>query len=316
MEKGEQTILFLNRRGYHTTMVCQGCSKPVRCNHCDVALTFHLGDNHLACHLCGYTLAPPPRSCPSCQGATMKYKGVGTEQVQRSLHAILPDIRSLRIDADTTRHKGSHQKLLKEFATGKADVLIGTQMIAKGLHFPEVTLVGVLNSDTSLNIPDFRASEQSFQLITQVAGRAGRGQSKGEVIVQTCMPDNRTIGLAARQDYSTFYEEEIEVRKLFSYPPFSSLAKLTFSGEHEAGTKRAAECFREALLLLLSPAYELNPVIPSGHAKIKDKYRFQLLIKGPNIYDISGAIEEAKSKGIVSKGIYLLIDINPSSTFF
>ncbi len=281
--KGEQTILFLNRRGYHTTLICQGCSQAVRCNHCDVALTFHLGDNLLACHLCGYTLSPPPRQCPSCHAGTMKYRGVGTEQVQKALHAVLPDIRTTRIDADTTRHKGSHQKLLRDFGTGKADVLIGTQMIAKGLHFPEVTLVGVLNSDTSLNIPDFRASENVFQLITQVAGRAGRGHVSGEVIVQTCLPNNDTIALAARQDYDKFYAEEIAVRQLFSYPPFSSLAKLTFSGAHAGEVRQAAEALRCGLLKLLPPDFELNAIIPAGHARIKDKFRFQLLIRGPNI---------------------------------
>lgn len=314
--KGEQTILFLNRRGYHTTMLCQGCSLPVRCNHCDVALTFHLGENNLACHLCGYTLFPPPSQCPSCRSATMKYRGVGTEQVQRSLHAILPDIRTLRIDADTTRHKGSQQKLLRDFSTGKADVLIGTQMIAKGLHFPEVTLVGVLNSDTSLNIPDFRASENVFQLITQVAGRAGRGRVKGEVIVQTSLPENTTIALAASQNFTKFYQEEIEVRKMFGYPPFSSLAKLTFSGDHAAATRAAAEAMRTALLSRLPPEFELNAIIPAGHARIKDKFRFQLLIRGPGIYPISAAIEDAKVASPLPKGIYMLVDINPTSTFF
>lgn len=314
---GEQTILFLNRRGYHTTMLCQGCSQPVRCNHCDVALTFHLGENHLACHLCGFNISPPPRQCPSCKGAeTMKYKGVGTEQVQRALHAVLPDIRSMRIDADTTRHKGSHQKLLRDFGSGKADVLIGTQMIAKGLHFPAVTLVGVLNSDTSLNIPDFRASETAFQLITQVAGRAGRGRISGEVIVQTCIPDNSTIQLAARQDYLKFYEEEIGVRQLFGYPPFSSLVKLTFSSAEAAHARLAADTVRQFLVAHLPSTYEIQAVVPAGHAKVKDKHRFQLLIRGPSVYPVSTLLHAAKQHHPLPKDTYLLIDVNPSSTFF
>ncbi|MFQ5728818.1 MAG: primosomal protein N', partial [Waddliaceae bacterium] len=161
---GEQVILFLNRRGYHTTLFCKECRQAVRCKHCDTTLTFHLGENTLACHLCGYALSPPPRECPSCHSPNpMKYRGVGTELLQKSLHAILPEIRTIRVDANTTRHKGSHQKLLRDFGAGKADVLIGTQMIAKGLHFPEVTLVGIINCDTTLNIPDFRASETVFQ---------------------------------------------------------------------------------------------------------------------------------------------------------
>ena len=315
--KGEQTILFLNRRGYHTTFMCQGCLEAVRCSHCDVSLTFHLGENTLACHLCGFSFSPPPLECPSCKsGRTMKFRGVGTEQIEKALLAILPNIRTLRVDADTTRHKGSHQKLLRDFGTGKADVLIGTQMIAKGLHFPEVTLVGVLNSDTSLNIPDFRSSESTFQLITQVAGRAGRGQIKGEVIVQTSLPDNPLIHLAASQNYQKFYEEEIEVRKLFGYPPFSSLAKITFSGPCEKSTHRFANRFRLHLSQMLEKTYELLEVIPSGHAKIKDNYRFQLLIKGPSIYPISHAITYLRATLQKEKLIHYLVDMNPTSTFF
>lgn len=315
--KGEQTILFLNRRGYHTTMLCQGCNQGVRCSHCDVALTFHLSDNHLACHLCGFTLSPPPSQCPSCKGSqTMKYRGVGTEQIQKALHAVLPDIRTLRLDADTTKHKGSHQKLLRDFGTGKADVLIGTQMIAKGLHFPEVTLVGVLNSDTSLNIPDFRASETVFQLITQVAGRAGRGHVRGEVIVQTHMPENNTILLAANQNYEKFYQEEITVRQLFHYPPFTCLAKLTFTGVNANETRHTAEKLRNQLISILPADFTLHPVVPSGYAKIKDKFRFQLLIRGPSAYPVSHALDKIRHDSPLPKHVHLLVDINPSSTFF
>lgn len=315
--KGEQTILFLNRRGYHTTLLCQSCGQSVRCPHCEIALTFHLGENRLACHLCGYHLIPPPKQCPSCQSAdTMKYRGVGTELVEKSLNAILPDVRTLRIDADTTRHKGSHQKLLRSFGSGKADVLIGTQMIAKGLHFPEVTLVGVLNSDSSLNIPDFRASETTFQLITQVAGRAGRGQAQGEVIVQTCLPENPIIALASSQNYQKFYEEEIEIRRMFNYPPFSSLVKLTFSGVNADAVRQAAERLRVELIKVLPKEYELHAIIPSGHAKIKDNFRFQLLIRGPAIQPVSNALAVFKENSFLPKSIHLLVDVNPMSTFF
>lgn len=316
-EKGQQTILFLNRRGYHTTLVCQGCSHAIRCAHCDVTLTFHLGNNHLACHLCGYTVSPPPIQCPSCrQTQIMKFRGVGTEQIQKALHAIFPDIRTIRIDADSTRHKGSQQKLLRDFGSGKADLLIGTQMIAKGLHFPEVTLVGVLNSDNGLNLPDFRASEMVFQLITQVAGRAGRGQTKGEVIVQTSSPENSTILLAASQNYLKFYEEELSVREIFGYPPFSKLTKLTFSGKDEQGTRKTAEGIRSHVAHFLPKEFTVHPVIPSGHAKIKDKFRFQLLVRGPATYPITQAIHYAKGKVQYSKDVHILIDINPTSTFF
>ena len=252
---GEQTILFLNRRGYHTVLLCQECHQSIKCSHCDVPMTFHLGENCLSCHLCGEQLSPPPKECPYCHAQKpLKFKGVGTEHIERALHAIFPDIRTLRIDADTTRHKGSHQRLLRDFGTGKADVLIGTQMIAKGLHFPEVTLVGILNSDAGLNIPDFRASETVFQLITQVAGRSGRGAVSGEVIIQTSLPDNATIQYAAKQDYLGFYSEEIAVREAFGYPPFRHLAKLLFSGRDAHLIMQAAERIRSALIQTL-PAF-------------------------------------------------------------
>lgn len=316
-ERGEQTILFLNRRGYHTTLLCQSCGKTVQCAHCDVALTFHLGDNCLACHLCGYKIVPPPSCCPHCRGSNpLKFKGAGTEQIEKALHAVLPGIRTIRVDGDTTRHKGSQQKLLRDFGTGKADVMIGTQMIAKGLHFPEVTLVGVLNSDASLNIPDFRASETVFQLITQVSGRAGRGVVQGEVIIQTAVPDNTTIQLAAQQNYTKFYEEEIGVRQLFNYPPFSQIGKLTFSGKDPKETEKMAQWTRQELTTKMPVDFELHPVVPCGYAKIKDLYRFQFLVKGPALYPFNMALQSIQQEFPLPKSINLLIDINPASTYF
>jgi primosomal protein N' (replication factor Y) len=246
----------------------------------------------------------------------MKFRGAGTEQIERALHAIFPEIRTIRIDADTTRHKGSLQRLLRDFATGKADVLLGTQMIAKGLHFPEVTLVGVLNSDASLNIPDFRASESVFQLITQVAGRAGRGMIPGEVIVQTSLVENGTIQLAAAQDYQKFYEEEVAVRQMFDYPPFTHLVKLAFSGPDEKQTHKIAETIRQEVGKLLPAQFMLNPVVPAGHAKVKDNFRFQFFIKGPNVYPVNRAILEVRDKIKIPDKIRLLVDVNPISTFF
>lgn len=317
MASGEQTILLLNRRGYHTTLFCQQCREAVGCPHCDVSLTFHLGENTLSCHLCGFSHSPPPKLCPKCKTANpMKFRGVGTELVQKSLHAILPEVRTIRMDADTTRHKGSHHRLLREFGAGKADVLIGTQMIAKGLHFPSVTLVGVLNSDSGINIPDFRASETAFQLITQVAGRAGRGAMAGEVIIQTCMPDNSTIKLASQQDYEGFYKEEIQTREMFQYPPFCQLAKIAFSGLNQAETLAVAKKVRNFLTKCLSEGFRIHPIIPAGHAKVKDRYRFQFLILGPSIYPIGRAIEAMRGQIELSPDIKMFVDINPSSTYF
>lgn len=313
---GEQTILFLNRRGYHTTLLCQACQTAIKCKHCDVTLTFHKGDNTLACHLCNYTLAPPPISCPSCKAPhPLKFKGVGTEQIERALHAILPDIRTVRMDADTTRHKGSHQRLLRDFGSGKADVLIGTQMIAKGLHFPEVTLVGVLASDASLQIPDFRAAENTFQLITQVAGRAGRGSISGEVIVQTSLPDHPTIRLAAAQSYAAFFEQEMVIRKLYNYPPYTQLIKVTLSGEQARQTLEYGHQLQRHLQTILPSTCELHPIVAAGHAKVKDLFRYQFLLRGPSIAPMNRALQETCQAFPPPRTLRLLIDVAPLSTF-
>lgn len=315
-EKGEQTILFLNRRGYHTTLRCPDCQHTVKCAHCDVPMTFHLNENQLHCHLCGYQLVPP-KICFSCKsGKPLKFRGVGTELIEKSLYAIFPELRIIRLDADTTRHKGSHQKLLKEFGTGKADVMIGTQMIAKGLHFPEVTLVGVLNSDSALNIPDFRASETVFQLITQVAGRAGRGIVPGEVIIQTTLPKNETIQFASKQDYVHFYQSEIGIREAFAYPPFIRLAKIIFSGLNAENTLKIANELRERLGKKLPSNFELNPVVPCGYSKVKDRYRFQCLLKANNMCPLNGALQEVMSEFPLPKEMKMHIDVDPTSTFF
>ncbi len=314
LEIGEQVMLFLNRRGYHTAQMCMSCTHALQCPHCDINLTFHLGDNVLACHLCGYHLCPPPRCCPSCkQEGSLKFKGAGTEMVERALHAILPEVRTLRLDTDTTRHKGSHELLFKSFRAGKADILIGTQMIAKGLHFPQVTLVGVINIDGSLQIPDFRASETAFQILTQVAGRSGRGSLSGEVIIQTHLPDHAIIALAKAQNYEGFFEQEISLRQLFNFPPFVHLVKLTFSGKDSRLAEQKAENLRNHLIKELPPHFEILPVTPCGHAKVKDNYRFQFLIKAQKIGQLIALLQNLQHK---DKKVHLTIDVDPLSTFF
>lgn len=315
-EKGEQTMLFLNRRGYNNFLICLDCSNVIKCPHCDVALTFHKKENILSCHSCDYKIIPP-KECPSCKKSNhMQYKGFGTEHVEASLKAIMPEIRTLRVDRDTTVHKNSHETLFKEFKAGKADVLIGTQMIVKGLHFPAVTLVGVLNSDGALNIPDFRSSEVVFQLITQVAGRAGRADLKGEVIIQTYMPDNQIINLASKQDFLSFYSSEIEIRKLFEYPPFTNMVKINFSGTDENETKGFAEIFRSKLIAKLPLDTKIHPLIPSGRAKLKDKYKFHFLIRGKKILLISKQISSLQSELKRPSYIDMFIDVDPTNTFF
>lgn len=280
-------------------------------------MTFHLGDNCLSCHLCHFQFSPPPTRCLACKaGQPLKFRGVGTEQIERALHAIFPSLRTLRIDADTTKHKGSHQKLLRDFGTGKADVLIGTQMIAKGLHFPEVTLVGVLNSDSGLNIPDFRASESVFQLITQVAGRSGRGVLPGEVIIQTSIPENSTIQHAAGQNYVDFYTEEIAIRQLFQYPPFRQMAKLLFTGKHARKTQEAAEGVRGILINHLSGRFDFHPVIPCGYTKVKDSFRYQFLLRGPSMTPLNHVLQLVYEKHPIPRDVKMFVDVNPTSTFF
>lgn len=244
----------------------------------------------------------------------IKYKGVGTEKIEAMLHGIFPGIRTIRVDADSTRHKGSLDKLLSDFRAGKADVLIGTQMVAKGLHFPQVTLVGVLNADATLNIPDFRSQESVFQLITQVAGRAGRGVNPGEVIIQTQLPEHSTILQAAGQNYPAFYEEEIAIRKAFLFPPFCKVVKFMFSAKYESAVVDFAMRYREALAKHLKDGFVLHPVVPSGYAKIKDYFRYQFLVRGPQISAICQAIELA-DKELPAGTIARYIDVDPTHTF-
>lgn len=314
---GEQSILFLNRRGYHTSLFCKNCQEAIQCTNCDTSLTFHRNESSLSCHLCGFTLSPPPRECPKCKSQdTMKYKGVGTEQIENVLRGMLKEVRTLRVDADTTRHKGSHQKLLREFGSGKADVLIGTQMIAKGLHFPNVTLVAVINADAGLNIPDFRASEVTFQLLTQVAGRSGRGELPGEVIIQTFAPDNPILKLAINGDYEAFYQEELRARELFQYPPVKQMVKVAFTGSDQALVNHTGCVFRERVIENVSKEYEVQPLLPAGHARVKGRFRMQFLITGPSVMRLAHVLQAVKEKISTSSALKILIDIQPISTFF
>lgn len=309
IKAGEQTLLLLNRRGYHRMQLCAGCGTIVKCPHCDLSLTFHKQANQLKCHFCNYAL-PPLRTCLSCHSqGSLEFKGFGTEHVEKSLHAILPSVRTLRMDRDTTQKKDSHEELFRQFRSHKADVLIGTQMIAKGFHFPSVTLVGVLNIDASLSIPDFRSPETVFQLLIQVAGRSGRSDFPGEVFLQTFMPDHPIIQMAKAQDYDLFYQSEIGERRAFGYPPFCHLAKLSFSSTDSESARKLAETTQDLLRKEFPSAVQIFPVSPAGHPKIKDLYRFQFLIKTPKIGMITEALKKLSTQSIK-------IDIDPLSTFF
>lgn len=306
---GEQSLIFLNRRGFHTYPQCGGCGKGVECPHCTRVLTHHPKENKLLCHLCHFVYSPPPKMCGFCGAeGLIQYKGYGTQKVESLLHVRVPGVRTLRIDADTTQHVGSHERLFKEFRSGKADVLIGTQMVAKGLHFPAVTLVGVLHADASLNVPDFRAAELTFQLLTQVAGRAGRADFPGEVIVQTSLASHELMGHIERLDYVGFYKEEIELRRLFSYPPFSHFTRCIFSGPSQDAVYAAACSLREHLIAKMPPSYKLHPPTACGYAKLRGLFRFHFLIQGPP----SGRFLRDLPKPY---GATLTIDIDPLSTY-
>lgn len=313
---GEQTILFLNRRGFHTSMICTSCNYLFKCTSCDLSLTFHKGENILACHLCDYKISPPPSKCPECHQPCLKYQGYGTEQVQKALHAIFPQIRSLRVDKDTTTKKGSHHELLHAFKTIKADLLIGTQMVIKGLHFPQVTLVGILNPDSGLLIPDFRVSETLFQQLIQASGRSGRGSLPGEVLIQTFQKDLPLYDLIQKQSYSTFYNQELLFRKEHLFPPFTHLIKCLFWGKEKKNALLTIQKFRELLIPSFPSQFTLLPIVEGGYSKVKDHYRFQFLIKGPSSTQGAKVIKDTLKKMRVPTSIKYLIDVDPQATFF
>lgn len=312
LDRREQSLLYLNRRGYFTLQMCLGCQQPVSCPHCSVSMTFHKDENQLLCHLCAYA-QPPPRECPSCKGTqSLRFRGVGTEQVERQLHKLLPEARTLRLDADTTRHKGSHEQILRQFGQHRADILIGTQMIAKGLHFPNVTLVGILQAESSLQVPDFRATETTFQLITQVSGRAGRAQLPGEVILQTSMPDHPLFQHAAAQDYEAFYQEEVASRELAGFPPHGRLARIIGSGSEEELLTESMQALFDLLKNSFSSEVEVYPPCPCGRAKVKDRFRMQILLRAPR----PGLFQEVLHRIPSFKNLHLFLDLDPIHTFF
>lgn len=278
LDRQEQAVLLLNRRGYAAFLQCRECGTVLQCPNCDISLTVHQQANLLQCHYCGFQ-TPLVAICPHCHSDHLRAMGVGTEQVEKLLAHILPQARVIRMDVDTTRKKNSHQKLIDQFMRHDADILLGTQMVAKGLDFPLVTLVGVINADTTLNFPDFRAGERTFQLLTQVSGRAGRGQKPGQVIIQTYNPENYAIQLAAKQDYETFFRFEMGLRHRGGYPPyyFTTLIKISALEEDQAA-ETAFKCCQEVKQLVSAQAVVLGPTPPLV-ARINQRYYYQILIK-------------------------------------
>jgi len=312
LKKGEQTILFLNRRGYATTMKCRACSAVVECERCSVSLTYHKKRDRLVCHLCGASV-PVVSTCPKCGAGAMLYRGVGTQKVERMLYKVVEGARLLRMDSDTTRAKNAHAGILGEFKAGKADVLVGTQMIAKGLDLPNVTLVGVVVADTALGLQDFRAAERTFQLITQVAGRAGRGEVPGEVIVQTYRPGSYAIRAASRHDFRTFYNEEVEKRRnpLSPYPPHVHMVCVTFRGPDEKKVRAAAEALAAACEKGDRAGVELLGPADAPIARAEREHRVQFFLKSTRPSRMTALLKAALDEMKFPSTIKLAVDVDP-----
>lgn len=320
LDEGHQAMLFINRRGHSTFVSCRACGHVVRCDQCDVSMTWHQSENALRCHYCGRTM-PPPKRCPECNSPYIKFFGAGTEKVQEEVRRLFPDARTARMDVDTTRGKDAHARILDRFRRGDANVLIGTQMIAKGLDFPNVALVGVVAADLSLHLPDYRSVERTFQLITQVAGRAGRAQVPGRVVVQTYDPDHYGIRLAAAQDYRAFYTRESAYRRSAMYPPFTVIARIVYSGRDEQAVGACATGDAARLGAWLDEAGARADALQLGAAKapisqIRGEYRWQLLLKLTFKADVDAVAARMQALADAApEGVRAELEINPNNMF-
>ena len=318
LERGEQTILFLNRRGFSTFVSCRNCGYVAKCKNCDVTLTYHKSRNTLTCHYCGYTTKKPDK-CPECDSSYIKEFGTGTQKVEEELKTLFPNISVIRMDVDTTGAKSSHQTLLAKFSEEKTDVLLGTQMVSKGLDFPDVTLVGVLAADQSLGIDDFRANERTFNLITQVCGRAGRGEKHGRAVIQTYMPENQTLELSKSQDYISFYNEEIELRRHLNFPPFCDIVSVLLTSEKETALSvYALNLTRDIRKVLTREEVGEFEILGPTHAsipRIGGKFRQRIWIKcklNKKTQDIFNRLRNYHIKN--GKDINMIIENNPYNT--
>ncbi|MBN1909423.1 MAG: primosomal protein N' [Pirellulales bacterium] len=310
---GGQVILLLNRRGFSTHIQCPACGHVVVCPDCEIALTHHRTEEKALCHYCDYEI-PAPTECPECQFAGIRYSGLGTQRLEAEVRARFPDVTCLRMDTDTMRARGSHQRALDAFREGRVQILLGTQMIAKGLDFPNVTLVGVINADTALHLPDFRASERTFHLVTQVAGRTGRGVKGGHVLVQTYSPEHPAIQAAVRHDYTAFAAGELPLREVLCYPPFGSMIRLVLRGSSEQITSEsAAELARLVTESLDStpPGTRVLGPAPAPFAKLRGKYRFQIQVQGPDRDVLRHAVRIATEAFRPPEDVQWIADVDP-----
>ena len=319
--RGEQAMLLMNRRGYNSFVSCRTCGYVVKCPNCDISMTYHVGsdDGLLRCHYCGSAMKPP-ETCPECKGKYIRYFGAGTQKVEEEVQKLLPGVATARMDYDTTGGKDGHGKILEEFRSGRARILIGTQMIAKGLDFPRVTLVGVIAADMTLNLPDYRSRERTFQLLTQVAGRAGRGETPGRVIIQTYKPEDPVIGFAAAQDYRSFFEDEFTRRRRGLYPPFTLLARfLTESPREEQAVAAADQLEAEVRRLIEAhPAWGRKLLLISNDAPgvkvLRGKNRRHVLMKmlvGPEADAMIAEMTEMARRPF--EGTDVWFEVNPTT---
>ena len=314
LEEGTQAMVLINRRGYSWSLLCRSCGALMQCENCSIALTYHKSRQRLECHYCGYTIRPP-KECPKCRGEYMHFVGDGAERVEEYLREKFPEARIARLDRDTVRTKREYQKVLGAFANGEINVLVGTQMVAKGHDFQRVTLVGVVAADLALGRPDFRAAERTFQLLTQVAGRAGRGELSGEVLVETYYPEHYAIQYAVRQDYVSFYEKEAHFRRVLHYPPFTALANVLIRDRKVENAIRWSRAlagyfapFEERGVKILGPA-------AAPLARLRRDYRFQFVLKAPKraalAQALAGCLDFCASKEIPDAAV--IVDVDPTS---
>lgn len=310
LEKREQTILFLNRRGFSTSLLCSNCGEARNCPNCSVALTFHRHMARLSCHLCGHTAAVP-KKCPECGKDALIYAGFGTEKVESTVSQFFPKANVRRMDADSMTRKEAYRETLRNFRAGKIDILVGTQMIAKGLHFPNVTLVGIINADLALHIPDFRAGERTFQLLTQVAGRAGRGERPGEVFVQTYTPFSPSIQFARHHDFAGYFEQELEFRERCDFPPFKHAILITVRSAHEGRAKLSAETLVRRLKESLRSEFTISDATPAPLEKLQGQFRFHILLRGEAIMRLSRLVRETLDKLPLPEDVIASVDVDP-----
>ena len=312
LAKGEQTILFLNRRGFAKNILCPECGYVANCRHCSTTMTLHRKEDRLICHICGFSQLPP-RSCPECSSKSIVNAGYGTERVEEVLRQVFDRARITRVDTDVMRRKNQLRDTLNEFRAKKIDILIGTQMIAKGLHFPNVTLVGILNADVGLHIPDIRAGERTFQLLTQVAGRAGRGELEGEVVVQTYTPHHPSIQFARHHDFEGFAEQELQMRRQFGHPPFLHLVLITARSVHQQRAEFSLKTLHARLAKGLPEDMRLTEPLPSPLVKSHDQWRYQVILKAASARKLAAHVREVMNDLTFPSDVIVTVDIDPYS---